>query len=162
MTGQQQCNWNKSSLLHRLWSCERISCFWKQWENFAVTVTGYQPCKDPLFLLFSFLDGYHPGHFNTQWSTVSCNKAWLATGFMATRGAILKQWSTVSPPNIADEKVDQLGLYRKDKLGATLSHQDLTSCFHHKWDQFIAKVLPASDRTPATTPALCSPNLLHN
>lgn len=77
---------------------------------------------------------------------------WLATCFLEVRRALLTQWTSDYPPNIANVKADLLGLFCKDKLDATLCHQDLTPHFDHKWDHYIAKVFPASDRTPPPPP----------
>lgn len=79
------------------------------------------------------------------------NKAWLTTHFIATRRAILKQWTPATPLTITDVKAGLLGLLRKAKLAVALSHHSHLPPFHRKWNKYIAKVFPVNRFRPPTS-----------
>lgn len=140
-TIQQQCPWcrlHRPTLFHRLCWCPYVFCFWDQLENFAATITGYQSCKDPLPLLFG---KSHPKIYEI----ISADRtAWLSTCFMTARRAILRQWTSTTPPTISEMKMELTSLLRKERLDMLLFSCN-HSHVHSKWDSYIIKALQPVD-----------------
>lgn len=135
------CSQEKPSLLHRLWLYPDISSFWKQVEYLALQVTGRPPTKDIFPLLFGYLTAPSTKGPNTCQETGQHNIAWLSTCFMSARRAILKKFSSPSPPSIQDVINNLTSLLDKKNLDAYLSRCNPSPGFKRKWSSFFATTL---------------------